>query len=129
MKKEIDNTFTELPKFLFTFVAPIIANGKKYNNIKEWDKDKMIGENIIIINPASVEKFKVIVKDSALQKNPFFPYHDNLNNGIPVPKTEMYGEKIQETDKSVKMDLWDKNHKIHWIGWILKSWIIRMIKL
>ena len=36
----------------------------------------------------------------------------------------MYGIKIEEKDKMVKMDLWDKDHKIHWVGWLLKNWFL-----
>ena len=129
MKKEIDNTFIELPRFLSTMIAPIQVKGKFYSSIKEWDKDKVEGENIIIINPIKSDYYKIIVKESALQDTPFFQYHKLRNNNNPIPMTEMYGVKLEETEKSVKMKLESKDKKTHWTGWLVKNWIVHQEKL
>lgn len=125
MKKEINNIFTEIPKTLLLMISKIMVDGKEYANIKEWSKEIKIGENIITINPVSTHQIKIIVKDSALQDTPFFQYHKINNNNIPIPFREMYGVKIDEREKSVRMDLWNKEHTIHWCGWLLKNWIIK----
>ena len=125
MKKEINNIFTEIPKTLLLMVSKVSTNdGKEYNNIKEWSKNIKPGENIITINPVTSKKYRIVVKPSALHDSPFFQYHRINNNNNPIPLTEMYGTYIDDRDKSVKMDLWSKDHKIHWVGWLVKSWII-----
>ena len=122
--KKIDDTFNEIPKTLLLMVSKILVEGKEYANIKEWSKNIKEGDNVITINPIITKVMKIVVKDSALQDTPFFQYHKINNNNIPIPFTEMYGIKIDEKEKSVKMDLWDKGHKIHWVGWLVKSWIL-----
>lgn len=126
MKKQIDNTFTEMPKFLKTFIAPIMADGICYDNIESWwSNSKQIGENIIILNPSEQSKSKkVIVSENALHDTEFFKFHKIHNGNVPIPMTEMYGVKVEERPNSVKMDLWDEHKRVHWIGWLLKSWIL-----
>ena len=122
MKEEI--IFTKIPKTLLNLYSKIMVDNVIYKNLKEWSPQAKIGENILIINPIQEKKLRIIVKESALHDTPFFQYHKMKNNNIPIPLTEMEGIKLEETEKSVKMDLWDKEHKIHWVGWLVKSWII-----
>lgn len=123
MKQE---AFTELPKVFSTMVSRVIVDGKEYKNITEWYNalDKKEGEYLILLNAKISDSKKVVVKEQALSDTPFFKFNSIYNNGNPIPKTEMYGMKIDERDKMVKMDLWDKDHKIHWVGWLLKSWFV-----
>ena len=129
MKKQIDNTFTEIPKILLNLISKVIVNDKEYNSIKEWSIHARKGENILLLSPTFNTKLKIIVKESALHDSPFFQFHKQHNNNVPIPLTEMYGIKIDERDKTVKMDLWDKEHKIHWVGWLVKSWILEESKI
>lgn len=124
MKKQIDNTFTEIPKTLLNLVSCIMVNGKKYNNIKEWSPNIEEGDNVIILNLPKENVKKVVVKESALQDTPFFKFNEIYNNNKPIPMTEMYGLALENREKMIKMDLWDKDHKIHWVGWLLRSWLI-----
>lgn len=124
MKKQVDNTFTEIPKTLLNLISNVMVDGVLYKNISEWLSNIKEGENVLIINPIKQDAHKVVVKESALHDTPFFKFNSIYNAGNPIPKTEMYGIKIEEKDKMVKMDLWDKDHKIHWVGWLLKSWIL-----
>lgn len=124
MKKQIDNTFIEIPKTLLNLISSVMVDGVFYKNISEWVSNIKEGENVLIINPIKQDSHKVVVKESALHDTPFFKFNSIYNAGNPIPKTEMYGIKIEEKDKMVKMDLWDKDHKIHWVGWILRSWIL-----
>lgn len=127
-----DNTihkFNTLPPFLLTMVSKIRVNNKDYSNIKEWAPNIEYGENIVIINPVQYDIVKIVVKDSATHDSPFFPFNKLHNNNKPIPLTTMYGKTIEEDDKMIKMDLWDKEHKVHWIGWLLKSWIIKQEKI
>ena len=123
---KVDNTFTELTKILTTMVSKVVVDGKEYKNITEWynSLDKKEGEYTILFNSSTSDFKKVIVKEQALSDTPFFKFNQIYNSNHPIPKTEMYGIKIEEKDKMVKMDLWDKDHKIHWVGWLLKSWIL-----
>lgn len=129
MKKEIDNTFNELPKTLLLMVSKVNSNGKEYQSISEWSKDIKEGENILVINPCKVKKYRIVVKESALHDTPFFQYHRINNNNKPIPLTEMYGIQVSERDKSIKMDLWNKEHTIHWVGWLVRSWIVEREEL
>lgn len=125
MKKQIDNTFTEIPKVLYNLVSSILFNDVLYNNLKDCSKYIKDGENVLIINPVKQVNKKVVVKESALQDTPFFKFNELHNNNNPIPMTEMFGVVLEEKEKMIKMDLWDKEHKIHWIGWLLRSWIIQ----
>ena len=60
MKKEVDNTFTEIPKLLTNMTAGVIVNGKEYKNIAEWYNSlpNKNGNFIIVLNP-SIKKIKV----------------------------------------------------------------------
>ena len=60
MKKQIDNTFTELPKTLLNLVSKIKVDDKEYNNIKEWynSLSKKEGNFVVVLNP-SIKKIKV----------------------------------------------------------------------
>lgn len=129
MKHEINNIFTEIPKTLLLMVSKILVDGQEYSNIKEWAKDLKPGDYTLIINPLPSKIVRIKVKSNALHDSPFFQFHKQHNNNIPIPLTEMYGIKVDEKDKTVKMDLWDKEHKIHWVGWLLKSWILEESKL
>lgn len=124
MKKQIDNTFTEIPKTLLNLVSCIMVNGKKYNNIKEWSSNIEEGDNVIILNLPKENVKKIVVKESALQDTPFFKFNEIYNNNKPIPMREMYGLILENREKMIKMDLWDKDHKIHWVGWLLRSWLI-----
>ena len=126
MKRDIDNTFIELPKIFSTMIGKVVVDGKSYKNIVEWYNSLPIkeGEFIVTFNLKDTLETKIVVKDLALSDTPFFKFNALYNNGNPIPKVEMYGIKIDEKDKMVKMDLWDKEHKIHWVGWLLKSWIL-----
>lgn len=124
MKIQIYNTFTEIPKTLLNLISSVRVDGVLYKNISEWVSNIKEGENVLIINPIKQDTHKVVVKESALHDTPFFKFNSIYNANNPIPKTEMYGIKIEEKDKMVKMDLWDKDHKIHWVGWLLKSWIL-----
>ena len=119
-------TYTELPKVLLMLISKVAANGKIYSNIAEWYNSlpEKNGGFSIIINPESTKVIKIKVKDKALSDTPYFKFNELFNNGVPIPMTEMEGIQIEEKEKMVKMDLWDKEHKIHWIGWLLKSWIL-----
>lgn len=126
MSEQVDDTFTELPKLFTTMIGKVVEDGKEYKNIVEWynslpEKD---GEHIVLLNIRNTDSVKVVVKEQALSDTPFFKFNAIYNSGNPIPKTEMYGMKIDERDKMVKMDLWDKEQKIHWVGWLLKSWIL-----
>ena len=54
MKKEVDNTFTEIPKLLTNMTAGVIVNGKEYKNIAEWYNSlpNKNGNFIIVLNPS-----------------------------------------------------------------------------
>lgn len=126
MKNEIDNKFTELPKIFSMLIEKVVADNKEYSNINEWFNSlpKKEGNFTVILNPVKTEVTKIIVKEQALSDTPFFKFNKFYNNDKPIPMTEMYGIKIEEKDKMVKMDLWDKDHKIHWVGWLLKNWFL-----
>ena len=121
--------FNTLPPFLLTMVSKIRVNNKDYSSIKEWAPKIEYGENIIIINPIKYDFVKITVKESARHDSPFFQFNKLHNNNKPIPLTIMYGIPIEEDNKMIKMDLWDKEHKVHWIGWLLKSWIIKQEKI
>lgn len=126
MKKEIDNTFTELPKILKTMIGSVVVDGNEYKNISEWYEQikPQVGNYSIIFNAEKNISKKVTVKEQALSDTPFFKFNELYNKNNPIPKTEMYGFVLEEDLKMCKMDLWDKEHKIHWVGWLLKSWIL-----
>lgn len=52
MKKEVDNTFTEIPKLLTNMTAGVVVNGKEYKNIAEWYNTlpKKEGDFVITLN-------------------------------------------------------------------------------
>ena len=124
MKKQVDNTFTEIPKTLLNLISSVMVDGVLYKNISEWVSNIKDGENVLIINPIKQDSHKVIVKDLALHDTPFFKFNEIYNNNNPIPMVEMFGVTLEEKEKMIKMDLWDKDHKIHWVGWLLKSWIL-----
>lgn len=124
MKKQINNIFTDIPKTLLNLISSVMVDGIVYKNLKDWCANIVEGENIIIINPISSTNRKVIVKEVALHDTPYFKFNELYNNNNPIPMVEMYGVLLEEKDKTVKMDLWDKEHKVHWSGWLLKSWIL-----
>ena len=124
MKKQINNIFTDIPKTLLNLISSVMVNGVVYKNLKDWCANIVEGENIIIINPISSTNRKVIVKEVALHDTPYFKFNELYNNNNPIPMVEMYGVLLEEKDKTVKMDLWDKEHKVHWSGWLLRSWIL-----
>lgn len=124
MKKQINNIFTDIPKTLLNLISSVMVNGIVYKNLKDWCANIVEGENIIIINPISSTNRKVIVKEVALHDTPYFKFNELYNNNNPIPMVEMYGVLLEEKDKTVKMDLWDKEHKVHWSGWLLRSWIL-----
>ena len=124
MKKQINNIFTDIPKTLLNLISSVMVNGVVYKNLKDWCANIVEGENIIIINPLSSINRKVIVKEVALHDTPYFKFNELYNNNNPIPMVEMYGVLLEEKDKTVKMDLWDKEHKVHWSGWLLRSWIL-----
>jgi len=124
MKKQINNIFTDIPKTLLNLISSVMVNGVVYKNLKDWCANIVEGENIIIINPLSSTNRKVIVKEVALHDTPYFKFNELYNNNNPIPMVEMYGVLLEEKDKTVKMDLWDKEHKVHWSGWLLRSWIL-----
>lgn len=124
MKKQINNIFTDIPKTLLNLISSVMVDGIVYKNLKDWCANIVEGENIIIINPISSTNRKVIVKEVALHDTPYFKFNELYNNNNPIPMVEMYGVLLEEKDKTVKMDLWDKEHKVHWSGWLLRSWIL-----
>lgn len=125
MKKE---TFTELPKVFKTMISKVIVDGKEYKNIVEWynSLDNKEGEFNVLFNSITSKLVKIQVSESALKDSPFFKFNEIYNNNKPIPMTIMQGIKLEEEDNKVKMDLWDSEHKINWVGWILKSWILRV---
>lgn len=52
MKKETDNTFTELPKVFTTMIERVTVDGKEYRNIMEWynSLQNKEGDFVIILN-------------------------------------------------------------------------------
>lgn len=124
MKKQLNNIFNDIPKTLLNLISSVMVNGVVYKNLKDWCANIVEGENIIIINPLSSTNRKVIVKEVALHDTPYFKFNELYNNNNPIPMVEMYGVLLEEKDKTVKMDLWDKEHKVHWSGWLLRSWIL-----
>lgn len=124
MKKQIDNTFTEIPKTLLNLISNVMVDGVLYKNITEWSPYIKEGENILILNPIKSEEIKVVVKDAALHDTPFFKFNEIHNENRPIPMKEMYGHVVEENSRMIKMDLWDKDHKIHWNGWLLRNWIL-----
>lgn len=52
MKKETDNTFTELPKVFTTMIERVTVDGKEYRNIMEWynSLQNKEGDFIITLN-------------------------------------------------------------------------------
>ena len=123
MKQE---TFTELPKVFKTMISKVVVDGKEYKNIEEWydSLNNKEGHYKVIFNMPNSNLLKVIVKERALSDTPFFKFNEFYNHNKPIPKTEMYGVKVEEKYNMIKMDLWDKDHKMHWDGWILKSNIV-----
>lgn len=128
MKQE---TFTELPKSFKMLIEKVVVDGKEYKNIMEWYEslNNKEGEFTIFLNTKSSKFSKIVVKEQALKDTPFFKFNQFYNDNKPIPMTEMYGIKIEEKDNMIKMDLWDKDHKIHWVGWVLKNNIVQEIKL
>ena len=126
MSNQVYDTFTELPKLFTTMIGKVVEDGKEYKNITEWYKSlqEKDGEHILLLNIRNTDSVKVVVKEQALSDTPFFKFNAIYNAGNPIPKTEMFGLKLEENDRMVKMDLWDKDHKVHWVGWLLKSWLV-----
>ena len=119
-------TFSELPKIFTTMVGKVVVDGVEYKNILDWYntlKDKE-GDFEVMFNVKTTTSGKVVVKEQALSDTPFFKFNAIHNGGVPIPFTEMYGVKLEEMDRMIKMDLWDKDRKVHWVGWLLKSWIL-----
>lgn len=119
--------FEHLPKCFKYLLSKVYYNGKIYNNITSWydSLDRKSGDFDLIINPIISKQIKITVSKGALEDSPFYPFNQIYNNNKPMPKETMLGNKIEDGGNMVKMDLWDENHKVHWIGWILKSKIIK----
>ena len=117
----------KLPRCFDYILSKVYYNDKIYNNITTWynELDKKSGDFTIILNPLISNRVKIVVSKSALEDSPFYPFNQIYNNGNPIPQEVMVGTKLEEKDNMYKMDLWDENHKVHWIGWILKSKILK----
>lgn len=127
MKSTVDNEFEDLPLILKNLLGKVYCNGVYYSSLREWYSTNPKGENIVILNPISVRTYKIKVKDLAKKDSPFFRFNEIYNNNCPIPLNEMQGKLIDETDKMKKFDLWSEDHNVHWIGWIMKSWILEEI--
>lgn len=124
MKNKPDKYFCEIPKILLNLISGVMVDGVLYKNIGEWAPNIKEGENVLTINPIKSNSKKIVVKQCALKDTPYFKFNELFNQSRPIPMTEMYGVTIEDSDKMVKMDLWDKNKRVHWIGWVLKNWIV-----
>lgn len=124
MKNKQDKYFCEIPKILLNLVSDVMVEGVLYKNIGEWVSNIKEGENVLTINQIKSNSKKIVVKQCALKDTPYFKFNEIYNNNNPIPMKEMFGVTLEEKEKMIKMDLWDKDHKIHWVGWLLRSWIL-----
>ena len=130
MIKDKDSIFSSLPKFLTTFVGRVVADGVSYSCLSEWFNTlTRNGTYCVVLNPVVSHQVHIHLKPAAQHDSEFFPFNKIYNNNIAVPSLEMIGTKLDERDNMVKMDLWDISHKYHWIGWILKSHILKEINV
>ena len=125
---ELSYKIQALPKFFKTLTSRVQVNGVSYANVWEWfqtlTKD---GNYVVVFNPYVSKTVKIVVKASAQQDTPFFHFNAIYNNGQGIPLTEMIGCRVDERENMVKMDLWNEEHTVHWIGWILKSKILQEV--
>lgn len=124
--------FESIPDILLSLNCPVSVNGKKYNTIRDWYTGQE-GEFIITFNAVTdsivkselkIGQIQITVKEG-MTKLSGLGFHKVHNNNIPMPCNVMVGTVLSEDERKKKMDLWDKNHKIHWVGWVLKSMILK----
>lgn len=127
----MNKDFYEIPSILKSIINPIIVDGKRYSNLKEWSESSVPNGNYTIVFNCDYTPnlLKITVSDSMLKKsNDSFKFQSIYNNDIPMPLSVMYGNILEENDRMYKMTLWDKSKKINWKGWVLKGLIKELIK-
>lgn len=117
----------ELPKCFKYLLSKVRYENDIYSNIIDWynSLQNKNGQFTIILNPIESKQLRIEVSNTALSDSPFFKFNHIYNNDNPIPEKEMFGIKIEEKDNMIKMDLWNKSRTKHWVGWILKSKILK----
>ena len=117
--------FDSIPDILLTLDCPVLVDGVYYNNIREWYHGQEGEFNIEYNVKSSKGVIRITVKEGMTKLLPGFGFHSVHNNNTPMPMNVMEGKILEDNGRMKKMDLWDKNHTVHWIGWVLKSMIIQ----
>ena len=119
-------------QFLNNYDGEIKVNGQKIKKEQIDNLDKFENDLEIELIPRSMAektRYKIVVKGWMSNNSGNLDFHQRWNNGLPMPKSEMYGTIMAETPGMYKMDLTDSDGCNHWVGFVSKSAIINMEEL